>query len=184
MQPVIVPYNNAEDDKEEDEKSNYTRSKLDEEDNACVDFQNNNVESEKYEEGNAGDDKKFVDNLVWEDIGNNIVILYIIYHYCGPHGFQELAEKLFQTVIECIMITSGMWLEYFRLVTAHSNKYSRLCSVGGNFRGIKWENITQLSRWSNYMELCFSQTNSLITLESMKVILNLHCMFELDMATM
>ena len=64
MQPVIVPYNNAEDDKEEDEKSNYARSKLDEEDNACVDFQNNNVESETYEEGNAGDDKKFVDNLV------------------------------------------------------------------------------------------------------------------------
>ena len=154
------------------------------EDNGFVDCHNNNDDSYKYKDGNAGDDTIYVDNLVQEDIDNTIVIQDILDHHYGPHGFKEGVEKLFQTVPECIMITSGMWLEYFRLVTAHSNKYSRLCSVGGNFRDIKWENITQLSRWSNYMELCFSQTNSLITLESMKVILNLHCMFELDMATM
>ena len=100
MQPVIVPLNNAEDDKEEENKSIYNRSKLDREDNAFVDFQNNNHDSDKYKDGNSGDDTIFVDNLVWEDIANYIVIPDISDHYCGPHGFKEGAEKLLKTVLE------------------------------------------------------------------------------------
>ena len=62
----------------------------------------------KEKEGNYSDDNIYVDNLVWEDIDNNIVIKDISYHYCGPHGFKEGAEKLFQNVLEWIMLTSGM----------------------------------------------------------------------------
>ena len=85
MQPVRVPYKNAEDDEEEYNKSSYNISKLDEEDNAFVYFQNNNDDSEKYKDGNNVDDNIFVDNLVWEDIDNDIVIPDISDHYCGPH---------------------------------------------------------------------------------------------------
>ena len=47
---------------------------MDEEDNAFEDFQNNNYDSDKYEDRNAGNDTIFVDNLVWEDIDYDIVI--------------------------------------------------------------------------------------------------------------
>ena len=60
MQPVRVPYNNAEDDKEEDNISSYNISKLDKEENAFVDFQNNNDDSDKYKDGNSGDDTIYV----------------------------------------------------------------------------------------------------------------------------
>ena len=62
---------------------------MDKEDNSFVDFQNNNDDSDKYKDGNAGDDTIFVDNLVWEDIENDLAIPDIPDHYCGPHGFKE-----------------------------------------------------------------------------------------------
>ena len=124
MPPVRVPYNNAKYDEEEYDISSYDRSKLDREDNAFGDFQNNNYDSDKYKDGNAGDDTIFVDNLVWEDIKNDHVIPDISDNYYGPPGFKEGVEKLFQTVLECIIFTSGMWLEWTRQVNAQSNKYS------------------------------------------------------------
>ena len=64
---------------------------MDKEDNAFGDCQNNNDNSDKYKEINARDDNIFVDNLVWEDIDNNLVIPDISDHYCGPHGCKEVA---------------------------------------------------------------------------------------------
>ena len=81
---------------------------MDEEENSFGYCQNNNNDSDKYKDGNYGDDTIFVDNLMWEDIDNNLVIPDIPDHYCGSHGFKEGVENLFQTVIECIVITSGM----------------------------------------------------------------------------
>ena len=48
---------------------------------------------------------------MWEDIDDDIVIPDIPNHYCGPHGLKEGVEKLFQTVLGLIMLTSGMLLE-------------------------------------------------------------------------
>ena len=70
------------------------------EDNDFVDFHNNNDDSYKYKDGNAGDDTIYVDNLVQEDIDNTIVIQDILDHHYGPHGFKEGLDKLFQTVLE------------------------------------------------------------------------------------
>ena len=56
MQYLRVPYNNAEYEKEEDDRSSYERSKLDKEDNAFGDFQKNNYDSDEDEDGNSGDD--------------------------------------------------------------------------------------------------------------------------------
>ena len=109
-----------EDDEEKYDSSGNKRSKLDEEENLFGDFQNNYYDSDKDKDGNYGDDTIFVDNLVWEDIDNYLVIPYIPDHYCGPHGFKEGVKKLFQTIIEYIMITSNMLLEYFLHVTVQS----------------------------------------------------------------
>ena len=81
---------------------------MDEEDNALGYFQNNNDYSDKYKDVNAGDDNIYVDNLVCEDIYNSLVIQDISDHYCGPHGFKEVVDKLFQNFIECIMLASGI----------------------------------------------------------------------------
>ena len=75
---------------------------MDREDNSFGDFQNNNDDSDKDEDGNAGDDTIYVYKLVWEDIENNLFIPYISDHYCGPHCFEEGVEKFFLTVLECI----------------------------------------------------------------------------------
>ena len=91
---------------------------MDKEENSFGYFQNNNDDSDKYKDGNSGDDTIFVDNLVWEDIEDGLVIPYILDHYCGPHGLKEDFQKIFQTVLKFIMISSGMSLEYFRRVNA------------------------------------------------------------------
>ena len=88
------------------QQTSYSRSKLGGEDNAFGYCQNNNDDSDI--DGNSGDDNIYVDNLVWEYIDNTLFIPYISDHYCGPCGFKEDVEKLFQTVLECIMINSGM----------------------------------------------------------------------------
>ena len=62
----------------------------------------------------------FFEKLVWEDIYNDIFIPDMPDHYYGPHGLKEGVEKLFQNVLECIMITSGISLEYFCRETAQS----------------------------------------------------------------
>ena len=66
----------------------------------------------------------FVDNLVWEDIDNYLVISDIPYYYFGPCGFKEVVENIFQTFTELIILTSVMPLEYFRWVTEQSKKLS------------------------------------------------------------
>ena len=48
---------------------------------------------------------------MWEDIDDDIVIPDIPNHYCGPHGLKEGVEKLFQTFLGLIMLTSGILLE-------------------------------------------------------------------------
>ena len=106
MQPVRVPYSNVKDGKKEGDSSSDDGSKLYEEYNAFGDFQNNNDDSDEDEDGNSGHDNIFVGNLVWEDIDNDLVMLYIPEHYCGTHGLKEVVEKLFQTVLECIMLTN------------------------------------------------------------------------------
>ena len=61
---------------------------MDEEKNDFGDFQNNNYDSDKDKDGNSGDDTIFVENSVWEDIDDDIVISDITDNYCGPHGFK------------------------------------------------------------------------------------------------
>ena len=89
MQPVRVPYNNAKYDEEEDYSSSDYGGKLYEEDNAFGYCQNNNDDSDEDKDWNSGNDTIFVDNLVWEDIDDDIFILDISDHYCGPPGFKE-----------------------------------------------------------------------------------------------
>ena len=79
----------------------------------------------------------FFENLVWEYVDNYIVILDIPDHHPGPNGLKEGLEKLFQTVLVCIMITSGFSLEYFLRVNLHSKQFSWLRSVLGKFRELK-----------------------------------------------
>ena len=62
---------------------------MDEEDNAFGYFQNNNNDSDRYEDGNSGNDIIIVENLVWENIDDDIVIPDIPDHYCGPRGLKE-----------------------------------------------------------------------------------------------
>ena len=88
MQPVRGPYNNEEDTKEEDDSSSENGSKLDEKEHAFDDCQNNKDDSDEEKDVNAGNDTIFVDNLVWEDIDNDLVIPDMPYHYCVMHGFK------------------------------------------------------------------------------------------------
>ena len=81
------------------------------------DFHNNHEDSDKDEDVNSGNDTIFVENLVWEDIDGGIFMQNIPDHYCVTYGFKEVVENLFQDVLVCIMLTSGMYLEYFRQVT-------------------------------------------------------------------
>ena len=60
VQPVRVTYNNTEDEEEEYYSSIKDRIKLDEEDNEFGDFQNNNDDSDKDEDGNSGNGTIFV----------------------------------------------------------------------------------------------------------------------------
>ena len=108
-----------------------------EEDNASGYFQKNNDDRHEDKDENSGDDTIFVDNLVWENTDNDIVIQDIPYHYCGPFGLNEGMYTLFKTDIGCILITSVMLLEYFHWVTAQSKKISWLHSFGDKFGGLK-----------------------------------------------
>ena len=71
-----------------------------EEENEFGYCQNNNDDSDKEKYGNTGNDTIFVDNLVWEDIDNDIVITDIPDHYYGPNGLKEGVEKLYKNIIE------------------------------------------------------------------------------------
>ena len=82
-----------------------------EEENEFGYFQNNNDDSDKEKYGNTGNDTIFVDNLMWEDIDNDIFIPGIPYHYCGANGLEKGVEKLFQTILECVMLTRGIFLQ-------------------------------------------------------------------------
>ena len=62
---------------------------MDEDYNAFGDFQNNDDDSDKDKYGNSGDDRIFVDNLVWEDIYGDITIPDLPYHYCSTHGLKK-----------------------------------------------------------------------------------------------
>ena len=139
MKFVKVRHNNAKDEKEEDKISINNESKLDEEDNIFEYCQNNDDDSDKEKYINYGDDTVFGKKLVWEDIYNDLVIPDIPDHYCGPHGLKKGTEKLFKTVLEYIMVTSSMSLEYFRWVTSQSKQFSPLRSVVGKFVGIKFK---------------------------------------------
>ena len=99
MQHLRVPFKNAEDEEEEDDSSRNDGIKLDEEDNAFGYFQKNSDNIDKDKDRNAGDDTIFFENLVWEDIGNYLVIPDIPDNYCGTHGLKEGVENLFQTFI-------------------------------------------------------------------------------------
>ena len=59
-----------------------------EEENAFGYCQNNDADSDKDKYGNAGDDTIIVDNLVWEDTENDLVIPDILYHYCSKNYFK------------------------------------------------------------------------------------------------
>ena len=59
MQHVRVPYNNAEDDKEEGNSSRDNGNKLDEDNNAFGVFQNNDYDSDKDEDVTDGNDNCF-----------------------------------------------------------------------------------------------------------------------------
>ena len=61
---------------------------MDEEENVFGDCQNNNDDSDEGKDGNSSNDTIFVDNLVWEDIDDGIVIPVIPDRYCGPHGLK------------------------------------------------------------------------------------------------
>ena len=108
MKFVKVRHNNTKDEKEEDKISINNESKLDEEDNIFEYCQNNDDDSDKEKYVNYGDDTVFGKKLVWEDIYNDLVIPDIPDHYCGPHGLKKGTENLFKTVLEYIMVTSGM----------------------------------------------------------------------------
>ena len=95
------------------------RKYIGQEDNDFEDFQNHNYDSDKYKDRNSVNDTNFFDNLVCENTADDLVIPDILDHYCGPHGLKEDFQKIFQTVLECIMITSAISMEYFRQVNAH-----------------------------------------------------------------
>ena len=61
---------------------------MDEEDDAFKDCQKNNDDSDEGEDGSSDNDTIFVDNLVWEDIADGLVIPYIPDHYRDPHGLK------------------------------------------------------------------------------------------------
>ena len=71
-----------------------------EEENEFGYFQKNNDDSDKEKYGNTGNDTIFVDNLVWEDIDNDIVITDIPDYYYGTNGLKEGVEKLYKNIIE------------------------------------------------------------------------------------
>ena len=58
---------------------------MDEEDNTFGYFKKNDDDSYEDKDGNAGHDTIFFVNLVWEDIGDDIIIPEIPDHYCGPN---------------------------------------------------------------------------------------------------
>ena len=64
--------------------------------------------------------------------------------YNGPHGLRKGIGNRFDTVLQCVMTTTAMSLEFFERLAAQSNKYARNNMKVRNstlFIGHKWENI-------------------------------------------
>ena len=52
------------------------------------------------------------------------------------------AEKALYTILECLFLTSGIDMKYFRRVTKNSNKYGRYHLKNRKFGGIEWIDMT------------------------------------------
>ena len=64
--------------------------------------------------------------------------------YNGPHGLRKGIGNRFDTILQCVMNTTAMSLEFFERLAAQSNKYARSNMKVRNstlFIGHKWENI-------------------------------------------
>ena len=117
---------------------------MDKDDNAFAEL--NNAASD--EEDVIDETDNFYETILsdeweWEELTPTTDIPAIPDHYISPHGLKPGVEKRFNTVLECIFETSGMDMDYFRHITAKSNKY--VCSKlsGYNkFGGMKWTNIS------------------------------------------
>ena len=66
------------------------------------------------------------------------------YRYNGPHGLRKGIANSIDTVLQCIMRTTAMSLEFFERLAAQSNKYTRNDMKSRSstlYIGHKWENI-------------------------------------------
>ena len=63
----------------------------------------------------------------WEDIGNDEEVdgPPETDRYDGPHGLKNGVGNRFKTILQCIMTTTAMNIEFFRRLVAQSNKYIR-----------------------------------------------------------
>ena len=83
----------------------------------------------------------------WEEIGDDDKITGMPPFddvYNGPHGLRPGIVGRFKTVLQCVMHTTAMSVEFFDRLTAQSNKYARKDMLSRNstlFIGHKWDNI-------------------------------------------
>ena len=83
----------------------------------------------------------------WEDIGidDDIPGPELVDPYNGPHGLRPGISTSFTTVLQCIFVCSAMDQDFFKRLTANSNKYARARMAEKSttlFIGWKWTNIT------------------------------------------
>ena len=82
----------------------------------------------------------------WDDIGDEEEIRGPPENdrYNGPHGLKPGVINRFKTVLQCLMTTTALSLDFFDRLTTQSNKFARnqmkeRCS--NKFIGHKWQNI-------------------------------------------
>ena len=83
----------------------------------------------------------------WEEIGDDEEIPGPKEddHYNGRHGLKEGIGAKFSTILQCIFETTCMNRDFFKRLSAQSNKYARadmVCQSSMLNLGHKWKNIT------------------------------------------
>ena len=83
----------------------------------------------------------------WEDIGNddNIQPPPKTDLYDGPHGLKSGVGNRFKTILQCIMTTTAMNIDFFQRLVSQSNKHARNDRHSRNLTSClvhKWENIS------------------------------------------
>ena len=136
----------SDEDSESDEGS-----QCDVETSAFFDPRNDSIDEQEPNLRNTEEEINYMTNdwlwNKWEAIGNNDEVQGPIEndHYNGDHGLKPGVGNSFQTVLQCIFITTPLNCAFFKRLATQSNKYVRADMNSRNsnkFLGHEWKNIS------------------------------------------